>query len=61
MRLAWPIVKRHFHSILTNQGLGERLSRAESTEALQELRADAAKIAKKIDNETDKSNDEGVE
>jgi len=47
MNATWPIVKRHFHSILTNQGLGQRLSQDESTAALRELRADAAKIAKK--------------
>ena len=47
MATTWPIVKRHFHSILTNQGDGQRLSQDESTAALRELRADAAKIAKK--------------
>ena len=48
MNATWPIVKRHFHSILTNQGDGQRLSQDESTAALRELRADAAKIAKKL-------------
>ena len=47
MNATWPIVKRHFHSILTNQGLGQRLSQDESTAALRELRAESAKIAKK--------------
>jgi len=48
MAATWPIVKRHFHAILTNQGDGQRLSQDESTAALRELRADAAKIAKKL-------------
>jgi len=48
MNATWPIVKRHFHAILTNQGDGERLTQDESTAALRELRADAAKIAKKL-------------
>ena len=47
MATTWPIVKRHFHRILTNQGDGQRLTQDESTAALRELRADAAKIAKK--------------
>jgi len=47
MNATWPIVKRHFHAILTNQGLGQRLSQDESTAALRELRAESAKIAKK--------------
>jgi hypothetical protein len=48
MNATWPIVKRHFHRILTNQGDGQRLSQDESTAALRELRADAAKIARKL-------------
>jgi len=47
MAATWPIVKRHFHRILTNQGDGQRLSQDESTAALRELRAESAKIAKK--------------
>ena len=47
MNATWPIVKRHFHRILTNQGDGQRLTQDESTAALRELRAESAKIAKK--------------
>jgi hypothetical protein len=50
MATTWPIVKRHFHRILTNQGDGERLSQSESTAALRELRAESAKIANHFNN-----------
>jgi hypothetical protein len=51
MAATWPIVKRHFHAILTNQGLGQRLTQSESTAALRELRAESAKIANHLNNQ----------
>ena len=51
MNTTWPIVKRHFHAILTNQGDGQRLTQDESTAALRELRAESAKIANHLNNQ----------
>ena len=47
MATTWPIVKRHFHSILTNQSDGELLTHAESTAALRKVLDESTEILHK--------------